>query len=98
MTEQERVPVGTVVAYHGSVPTEFTLYLVAGYREDVTATRPDLPASAIEAAYPGNFAYRLFPVGVPVKLYNGHLLVDYVRRSSFDVIGTLEDSGPGGQS
>lgn len=98
MTEQERVPVGTVVAYHGSVPTAFTLYLVAGYNEDVRGERPDLLADVITRRYPGNFGYSLFPVGVPFKLDNQFLRIDFVRRSSFDVIGTMEDSGPGGQS
>lgn len=98
MSDTERVPVGTIVSYHGTVFTEFTLYLIAGYNEDVTGERPDLPANVITRKYPGNFGYRLFPVGVPYKMDNQHLLIDFVRRSSFDVVRTPGDSELGGQS
>ncbi len=103
--EAERVPVGTIVSYHGSVITSYKLYVINGYH-DVLAERstgPDaLPPDVIAGHWPDNLAYSLFPAGVPYKFGNVRdLTIRYVRRQSFDVLRAPDapgNSGAGGQS
>ena len=85
------VPVGTEVEYFGSGP--HGRYKVFGHNEPMDhdelgpmARQHEEIATELMEAYPDGKAYQLWPMGVPVKMDNGHHLLRFIRRTSFRVI------------
>lgn len=82
--ELERIPVGTVVRYHGSLKSlhgEYTVTAHSNFEDHAYYRR-----SEIRAYYPDDEAYDLWPVGVPMKFGNRDKAIYFCRRASITVV------------
>jgi hypothetical protein len=80
----ERVPLETLVRYHGSIGYAHGDYRVSGYCDP--HQRYDLTDSHIEEHWPDGVAYELWPDGMERKFGLRDNALLYVRRSSFTIL------------
>lgn len=94
MNENERVPIGTQVLYHG-VP-----HVVRGYDDPAEHPNPRVREVAAEE-YEDGTGYYLWPADVPYKFGNRGKATSWVRRKAFEMIepdGKVSPDTSGGTS
>lgn len=87
-----KLPIGTIVDYHGSLTYMHGQYEVEGY-SDLDQKRAWYGADEVNAHYPHGFAYNLWSVGVPKKFgFRDQSILD-VRPESVTVVSSDDGAG-----
>lgn len=81
----DKLEVGTKVRYHGSIDYMHGEYEIIGV-VDPDYHRAVKGDAVVDAYYPGDEAYDLWPVGVPRKFGNRDRSLSFVRRASITVL------------
>lgn len=82
----DKLPIGTLVDYHGSVTYMHGQYEVEDY-SDMEFQRAQL-GDKFKQYYPDGFAYHLWPVGVPKQFRNRYCALYFVRPESVTVVSS----------
>ena len=83
----DKLPIGTIVDYHGSLTYMHGQYEVDGY-SDLSSKRSRYGDGLVDEHYSHGFAYNLWPRGVPKKFGNRDQAIYFARPESVTVVSS----------